>query len=241
MIDELLLLSKNDIPFIEAQVNIHQPTIKEISLIGEEKFFTGCQFLNFNKNQLSEEDKEKLRDKTDFDVLMILMHSAEQRKYRDSAISLLTLLFPDYEVKLESSEIILLGSSGVVRLNSGNFNKFKEIIVAMFNIDDSNSSSKSYNPANARAAKIAEKFQQAKMKKNSGKPQKIAIFSRYISILSVGLQKDMNELLEYSVYQLKDEFNRYQKKTYFDACMQAKMLGAKNLEEIDNWMDDIHS
>lgn len=241
MIDELLLLSKNDIPFIEAQVNIHQPTIKEISLIGEEKFFTGCQFLNFNKNQLSEEDKEKLRDKTDFDVLMILMHSAEQRKYRDSAISLLTLLFPDYEVKLESSEIILLGSSGVVRLNSGNFNKFKEIIVAMFNIDDSNSSSKSYNPANARAAKIAEKFQQAKMKKNSGKPQKIAIFSRYISILSVGLQKDMNELLEYSVYQLKDEFNRYQKKTYFDACMQAKMLGAKNLDEIDNWMDDIHS
>ena len=241
MIDELLLLSKNDIPFIEAQVNIHQPTIKEISLIGEEKFFTGCQFLNFNKNQLSEEDKEKLRDKTDFDVLMILMHSAEQRKYRDSAISLLTLLFPDYEVKLESSEIILLGSSGVVRLNSGNFNKFKEIIVAMFNIDDSNSSSKSYNPANARAAKIAEKFQQAKMKKNSGKPQKIAIFSRYISILSVGLQKDMNELLEYSVYQLKDEFNRYQKKTYFDACMQAKMLGAKNLEEIDNWIDDIHS
>ena len=59
MINDLLLLSKNDIPFIEAQVNIHQPTIKEISLIGEEEFYTGYQFLTFNKNQLSKEDRDK--------------------------------------------------------------------------------------------------------------------------------------------------------------------------------------
>lgn len=241
MINDLLLLSKNDIPFIEAQVNIHQPTIKEISLIGEEEFYTGYQFLTFNKNQLSKEDRDKLKDKTDFEVLIILMHNAEQRKYRDSAINLLTLLFPNYEVKLESSEIILRGSSGIVRLNSGNFNKFKEILTAMFDIEDSKYSSSSYNPADARAAKIAEKFKQAKMKRKGGKSQKIAVLSRYISILSVGLQKDMNDLLEYSVYQLKDEFTRYQKKTQFDVYMQAKMLGAKNLDDIDNWMDDIHS
>ena len=241
MINDLLLLSKNDIPFIEAQVNIHQPTIKEISLIGEEEFYTGYQFLTFNKNQLSKEDRDKLKDKTDFEVLIILMHNAEQRKYRDSAINLLNLLFPNYEVKLESSEIILRGSSGIVRLNSGNFDKFKEILTAMFDIEDSKYSSSSYNPADARAAKIAEKFKQAKMERKGGKSQKIAVLSRYISILSVGLQKDMNDLLEYSVYQLKDEFTRYQKKTQFDVYMQAKMLGAKNLDEIDNWMDDIHS
>ena len=35
MDNELLLLSSNDIPFLEAQVNIHQPTLSEISLIGE--------------------------------------------------------------------------------------------------------------------------------------------------------------------------------------------------------------
>ena len=36
MDNELLLLSGNDIPFIEAQITIHQPTIKEIAYIGEE-------------------------------------------------------------------------------------------------------------------------------------------------------------------------------------------------------------
>ena len=241
MINELLLLSKNDIPFIEAQVNIHQPTIKEISLIGEESFFIGCQFLNFDKKQLSEEDNEKLKDKNNFEILMILMHNSEQKKYKNSAIDVLTLLFPDYEVKLESNEIILLGSSGIVRLNGSNYEKFKEILITMFCLDDSKSSSQTYNPADARAAKIAEKFKKAKIKKSGGKPQKIAIFSRYISILSVGLQKDMNKLLEYSVYQLKDEFLRYQKKLDFDMYMRAKMFGAKNLDEIDNWMDDIHS
>jgi len=34
MIDYLLLLSKNDIPFIEAKVVVHQPTIREIAFIG---------------------------------------------------------------------------------------------------------------------------------------------------------------------------------------------------------------
>jgi len=49
MINDLLLLSGNDIPFVEAQISIHQPTLKEISFIGEDIFFIGCEFLNFSK------------------------------------------------------------------------------------------------------------------------------------------------------------------------------------------------
>ena len=50
----------------------------------------------------------------------------------------------------------------------------------------------------------------------------------------------MNELMNYTVYQLKDEFKRFQLKQSFDIYLQAKMAGAKDLEEVDNWMDDIH-
>ena len=88
---------------------------------------------------------------------------------------------------------------------------------------------------------MAEKFKKAKTKKSGGKPQKIAIFSRYISILSVGNHKDINELMNYTVYQLLDEFTRFQKKQSFDAYVQAKIAGAKDLEEVENWMEDIHS
>ena len=49
MLNDLLLLSGTDIPFQKAQISIHQPTIKEISFIGEEAFFIGCELLNFSK------------------------------------------------------------------------------------------------------------------------------------------------------------------------------------------------
>ena len=48
--DELLLLSGNDIPFPEARITIHQPKLREIAFIGEEAFFTGCELLNFSKD-----------------------------------------------------------------------------------------------------------------------------------------------------------------------------------------------
>jgi hypothetical protein len=44
------------------------------------------------------------------------------------------------------------------------------------------------------------------MKKQGGEGQKVAILTRYVSILAVGEKKDMNSLLGYSVYQLFDEF-----------------------------------
>jgi hypothetical protein len=35
MIDELLLISGNDIPFLTAQISVHQPKLKEIAYITE--------------------------------------------------------------------------------------------------------------------------------------------------------------------------------------------------------------
>jgi hypothetical protein len=42
MIDELLLLSGNDLPFPEAGLTIHQPRIREIAYITEFNFWSGC-------------------------------------------------------------------------------------------------------------------------------------------------------------------------------------------------------
>ena len=47
--------------------------------------------------------------------------------------------------------------------------------------------------------------------------------------------------MHYTVYQLTDEFNRFKRKIEFDAYLQARMAGATDIEEVKNWMDDIHS
>ena len=57
MIDELLLLSGNDLPFPEARLIIHQPRLKEIAYITEQRFWPRCELLKFNKEVLSDEDK----------------------------------------------------------------------------------------------------------------------------------------------------------------------------------------
>ena len=68
MLNDLMLLSGVDIPFPEAQLAIHQPSIKEIGFIGEESFYSGCGALNFSKNDLTEKDRIALKDFNDFEI-----------------------------------------------------------------------------------------------------------------------------------------------------------------------------
>ena len=50
----LALMSGVDIPVPECQITVHQPTIKEIALIGEENFLTGSQLLCINKTMIAQ-------------------------------------------------------------------------------------------------------------------------------------------------------------------------------------------
>lgn len=45
----------------------------------------------------------------------------------------------------------------------------------------------------------------------------MSILSRYISILAVGERKDINDLMNYTIYQLMDEFNRFELKMRYDS------------------------
>ena len=246
MKNRLLFLSKNSIPFKEAQVNIHQPTINEISLIGEENFHVGCHFLTFSIDNLSEKDKVNLANKTDFEVFMSIMNSKEKIEYRDGAKLVLTLLFPDYEIIFAKTEILLTKNGMVSRINNFNFKEFKEIITQMFRLNESGDGGEAYNPADALAEKIAAKLKKRQEKlanlKGGGEEDSIAVFERFISILTVGEQKDRNSLMELTVPQLKDEFKRYRLKLEFDTYMQYKLAGAQNLDNnIEDWMKDFHS
>ena len=244
MLNDLLLLSGNDIPFPQAQVTIHQPTIKEIAYIGEEAFFIGCELLNFSKNILTEEDKFNLGDKTNFDILIAILReqNAVMQKNRNCVLMVLALMFPDYEIIIKDS-IILKKEDTEYKIDSSNFEEFKIILNKMFDTKKEESSS-DFNPSGDLAKKIADKLKkrhQRLAEKNNQKTQKIDILSRYISILAIAQNIDMNSLLNYTVYQLYDTFKRYELKSGYDIYVKAKMAGAKDLKEVEDWMQDIHS
>ena len=74
MLNELLLLSGQDIPFEAAGLTFHPLTMNEIALIGEERFFVGCELLRFSKESLSDEDKNNLVNYDDFQILMSILN-----------------------------------------------------------------------------------------------------------------------------------------------------------------------
>lgn len=246
MVNELLLLSGNDIPFIEAQITIHQPTVKEIALIGEENFYIGCEMLTFSKDILNEEDRNNLRNQNDFEVLMalILDNRSDMRKNKIASLMVLSLLFPDYEINFSFKEISLKKEDETRKINNQNFERFKEILTEMFCLKGNSGNKEipdTYNPGGELARKIAEKLKKGRQAAAAAKgEQKVSILTRYVSILSVGLQQDMNSFLNYTVYQLFDEFKRYELKEAFDYYFQAKLAGARDLKEVDNWKKDIH-
>lgn len=247
MVFDLALATGIDIPFPELKISIHQPTMKEISYIGEENFFLGCEILNFSKNKfLNDEDRINLEDKTNFQIFMTVLkeNSPSAQKSRICATMVLSLIFPEYKFSFRKDCIALAkeGENECYFINDDNFELFKEILVKIFCLKKSSNEGLNYNPGNDAARKIAERFRKnrAKIAKIKGESTRVSILSRYISILVTGQHKSFDSFLNYTVFQIFDEFERFGLKENYDWILKAKMAGAKDLEDVDNWMKDLH-
>ena len=242
-IDDLLLLSGNSLPFPQAQLTIHQPRLKEIAYITEQKFWSACELLKFNKENLSNQDKLDLLNKSNFNIIMMMIQekNLQSQQARLGVISLLALLFPTNKILLNGKTILLQDyqTNEIREINENNFESFKQILINMFCL--TSGENKQYNPDGELAKKIANKIMKGRQKKVKLAPdKKIAILSRYISILAVGQQKDINVLMNYTVYQLMDEFNRYQLKMRYDSWERCKIAGATGMDDPEDWLKDIH-
>ena len=243
MIDELLLLSGNDLPFPQAQLTIHQPRLKEIAYITQKQFWPGCEILKFNKENLIDQDKIDLSNTSNFNIIMMIIQEKNLQAYQAklNVLSLLALLFPTKEILLEKGAIQLRDNQTgeVNEINEDNFEAFKEIFITMFCL--TNKENKQYNPSGQLAQKIADKIKKGRQKKAKLAPDsKIAILSRYVSILAVGEKKNINDLMNYTIYQLMDEFNRFELKMRYDSWQRFKAAGCTGMDDPEDWLKDIH-
>jgi len=129
-------------------------------------------------------------------------------------------------------------------IDKNNFDEFTEILYEMFGVIAFQGEVREYNPAGPRARALVEKFQKkrellAKLRQEKGEDTSMtSVFGRYLNILAVGENKDKNILAQYSVYQLLEEFNRFELKQAFDYTLQAKMAGAKNVKDVKDWTSE---
>ena len=245
--NNLALLTGADIPFKEGKLLIHQPTLKEIAMIGEDDFFIGCGLLTISKNILNSQDKIDLDKINDFNIFMSIINGTmgidkNLQKNIDCAFNVLYLLFPTLDIKAEKDKLII----GEGYIDKTNFSEFKNILKTIFNLSFKDSEvQKDYKPATNKAQQIAEKLKKRHQDliARSGvaaNGKEVRIFGRYMSIISVYNGISFKDLEQYTVFQLYDIFKRVQLKIAYDMAMRAKLVGAKDVKNPDDWMKDIY-
>lgn len=235
----LALMTGVDIPIPELQLVIHQPTIKEISMIGEQDFFIGIQMLCVDK-KIYIEDESLLANTTNFQIFMTMLEQKQMVDKKQSVQQVLTLLFPQAKVIFTPRSIFLnIGESNVI-IDEGNFEKLQEILIQQFCLQGSGQ--EQFNPQSKKAKEIAQKLMKARQKvaqqkatENSG-----SMFTQYLSVLTIGTSLTLKDAMELTMYQLYDLIERYSMYLDWDIDIRSRMAGAKGDKPIENWMKQIH-
>ena len=256
-VEELLLMTGEEILLKDPLVKIQQPTMKQIALKGESEFFRSMnifyigpepliEFIN-QLETLGEDEKEIILETiTAYDNLLFLMRAstaggADEYKVVELTQSAFDLLIPEYRFnfdpqKKEMSLISLKDSHSIV-VDGELFMKIKSVAEQIFLLDKffESSEKEELSPA---AQKIADKIaeQERKIREINGENEEGSYFARILSIM--GMHGDLDYLSNLTVYQLQNQFERFNLFTHYNQNMKAALAGASNVE-LEDWYKKI--
>ena len=234
------LMTGVDLPIPALELVIHQPTIKEISMVGEQDFFIGIQLLCVDK-KLYIEDEALLETTSNFQIFMTMINESQMADKKNCVIQVMGLLFPDYKAIFTPRSIVLNQKEANVTIDEGNFEILQELLREQFCLKGSGQ--EQFNPQSKKAKEIAQKLMKARQRVAQAKAQENSgsMFSQYLSVLTVGLgSMTLRECMELTMYQLYDLVERYSLYINWDIDIRSRMAGAKGDKPIENWMKQIH-
>ncbi|MGL5563490.1 MAG: hypothetical protein ACRDCN_12855 [Tannerellaceae bacterium] len=238
-IDGLQLISGADIVMPELGLIMSQPKIKDIAyMFGEDGYYEVMAYLsttkeNLNLGEIPEEVYEKL---TNYDCFMIAMKSSKKKLLLVK--SLFYLLFPEYEVDLDTEAFLVKISKGefTAVINSENFEVLLFYIKSIFMIpvEDPNKEKKQMSE---KAQAIAKKIEEGKRKRQKGKESKGGL-EKEISELAVYLKLAINDIVtKFTMYQLLSQIPLTKKNERYNQDYRAILAGAQGVE-LEYWRDN---
>lgn len=234
----LALMTGVDIPIPELQIILHQPTIKEISMVGEQDFFIGVQMLCVDKRMYA----QGAISTTNFQLFMALMNERQIADKKSAVIQALNMLFPQAKVIFSPQSLILNYGERTATIDESNFENLQKIISQVFCL--SGSEQDILNPQGDKAKQIAQQLMRARQRVAAQKAKENSqgsMFGQQLSILTIGCgSMSLNDCLNLTVYQLRDLVERYGLYMSWDVDLRSRMAGAKNDKPIENWMKNIH-
>lgn len=238
----LALMCGIDIPVPELQSVIHQPTIKEISYIGEQEFFVGLQTLSISKNMINVSGNSVLESTANFQIFMTIMQEQETRDKKDAILQFFQLIFPGYQTILTPRSILLSKEGQQSIIDDTNFEILQDYIKQVFCVNSGPMDQATFNPADEKARQIAEKLMRGRQRVAEQKGEtNSSAFGRYLSILTIGLNAmPLSEAMNLTMYQMYDLVERYTLYLNWDLDIRTRLAGGKPDSKPDDWMKNIH-
>lgn len=238
----MALMTGVDIAVPELQLTLHQPSIKEISMIGEQEFFIGIQVLTVKKN-LYIQDEAVLAQTSNFQIFMTMINEKQMADKKSAVLQVLSLIIPKFKVVFTPRSMILNSPEVNITIDEDNFEFLQNVLIAQFCL--SGSGQENFNPKSKKAQEIAQKLMKARQKVAAQKAAESgsdkSMFNQYLSILTVGLNSmGLFDLMKLTMYQLYDLIERYMLYINWDIDIRSRMAGAKNDKPVENWMKQIH-
>ena len=236
----LALMTGVDIPIPELQLALHQPTIKEISMVGEQDFFIGIQMLCIKK-EMHIQDESLLANTTNFQIFMTMMNEQQIADKKQCVLQALSLIAPNHQVVFTPRSMILKNGEVIINIDEGNFEALQQVLTQQFCL--TGSGQEQYNPEGQKAREIAQKLMRGRQRVAAQKAEEYgaSMFGQYISILTVGLgSMTINDCIGLTMYQLYDLVERYSLYINWDLDIRAKLAGSTDNKPVDNWMKQIH-
>lgn len=236
----LAMMCGTDLPVPECQLIIHQPRIKEISLLGEQEFFIGAQCLTLNKSMFVQ-DKEVLENINNFQIFMMVMNEKEAKDKRNATQQVLQLLLPSYKVLFTPRTLIFSQEGQNTIIDETNFEFFQEVLKLVFCAKNGPMDQQSFNPQGQKAREIAEKLMRGRARIAAEKGgSNSSVLSQYLSILTIGTSMQLQNLMDLTMFQLYDLIERYDLYINWDIDLRSRLAGGKPDKHPDNWMKNLH-
>lgn len=233
----LALFTGVDIPMVEYGLILHQPTIKEISYIGEARFLSGIQLLGIQKDALIQ-DKEQADNVNIFQIILQLLK--ENQELKNNILNIFQLLFINIKVIIMPKSInFIQADNNIIMIDENNFQGFQDYLRTVFCL--TNKTNNDFNTVTEKGREIANKLLRARQRVAAQKQQgKHNTLVNYLSSLVVAIPSmSLNDVINLTLYQLYDLLERYSLYSNWDLQIKCQLAGG-TVEEKEDWMKNIH-
>lgn len=256
----LSLLAGSPYVIPEMQIELIQPKIKDIALLGEFSFYQAVSVFGITKEayqkqvektieeqELDEETRAKLLGQLALtsNLTIVLEVLNGNNDLKNAFTGLLFLLLPKLQKCSIDERIMLLsfldGDKRTDKIISDTeFSLLSHAIGRMFDMGEKDKSA--FNPSNDKAAQIAAKIEsrRSKVAKETGKDgQKTSALATAVSIISTADGIPLQEVLNYTIPQLHFQLERSKKYSEFQTQITLGAFGGLQDVEIAEWMHSI--